>query len=68
MLHLKISIERVCLKQQYTTVLKMLDRGMRTTFMKIESRSSTMENITETCCRIRDKGLWRANTGCLENR
>ena len=68
MLHLKISIERVCLKQQYTIVLKMLDRGMRTTFMKIESRSSTMENITETCCRIRDKGLWRANTGCLENR
>ena len=43
------------------------DRGMRTTFKKIESRSSTMENITETCCRIRDKGLWRANTGCLEN-
>ena len=68
MLHLKISIERVCLKQQYTIVLKMLDRVMRTTFMKIESRSSTMENITETCCRIRDKGLWRANTGCLENR
>ena len=33
------------------------DRGMRTTFKKIESRSSTMENITETCCRIRDKGL-----------
>ena len=23
----------------------------------IESRSSIMENITETCCRIRDKGL-----------